>query len=199
MARIWSRDIPCDDQLGCRFIKVQLSSAESDSNSMDGFSADPELLGHDYELAFKRSDYLPVYWKITDHYHVGVSATAFYFNHRFGQATEDVHLPGEGGSIAQTGAASSPAPGQTAISESSCSAAEYLHVTRPLYPASAVRDKATGKTILRVTIGIDGTPGPMSVATSSGRSDLDAAAQEQVATWRFKPTRCAGSRWRETF
>src|SRR5262249_43090842 len=99
VARIWSRDMPCDDPLGCRFIKVQLSSAESDSNSMEGFSAAPELVGHDYELAFRRSDYLPVYWKTTDRYHVGVTATAFYFNHRFGQTTEKVELPEEGRKI----------------------------------------------------------------------------------------------------
>ena len=101
VARIWSRDIRCiEPDTPCRFIKVQLGSREGDDNSMEGFTADPELVGHDYEMVFRLSDYLPVYLKQTDHYHVGVTMTAF-FKYQFGGTVEEVELPPEGGSIVE--------------------------------------------------------------------------------------------------
>ncbi|MFC7521682.1 energy transducer TonB [Xanthomonas populi] len=44
-----------------------------------------------------------------------------------------------------------------------------------------------GTSVLRVVIGIDGTPTDVSVAQSSGQSVLDEAAQKRVREWKFKP------------
>ncbi|MBS0439173.1 MAG: hypothetical protein JSS33_07180 [Proteobacteria bacterium] len=79
ISKAWSRDITCIDPTEpCRFIKIQTGSIESDTNSLEGYSTEPELIGHDYELVITLSNFLPVYFKQTDHYHVGVTATAFY-------------------------------------------------------------------------------------------------------------------------
>lgn len=96
VARIWSRDFRCvDPDEACRFIKVELGSRESDTNAMDGYTADPEIVGHEYEVAFRVADHLPMYVRQIDHYHVAVTAIAFYA-YRFGGDVEPVELPRDG-------------------------------------------------------------------------------------------------------
>jgi hypothetical protein len=70
------------------------TSAESDVNFYEGYSADPDLVGHDYELLLTLPDYVPISYKQTDHYHVGTTATAFYV-FQFDQPIKKIELPGE--------------------------------------------------------------------------------------------------------
>jgi protein TonB len=44
-----------------------------------------------------------------------------------------------------------------------------------------------GKTVLRVSIGVDGLPKRATVLTSSGYERLDEAARAAVMSWRFVP------------
>jgi protein TonB len=46
--------------------------------------------------------------------------------------------------------------------------------------------------LLRVRVGTDGSVGAVLVERSSGHPDLDEAAREAVATWRFEPARRRG-------
>ncbi|TLY50296.1 MAG: energy transducer TonB [Gammaproteobacteria bacterium] len=73
-----------------------------------------------------------------------------------------------------------------------CTPATYSKMKPPRYPPEAVKDRATGKTILRLTIGADGVPRDISVDTSSGNVYLDQAAMESASDWRFEPERCGG-------
>jgi len=99
VARTWSRDFHCiDPDEPCRFIKIQLASLESDTNAIEGYTADPEITGHEYEVAFRLADHLPIYVRQTDRYHVAVTAIAYYAFH-FGGTVEPVELPREGASL----------------------------------------------------------------------------------------------------
>lgn len=55
---------------------------------------------------------------------------------------------------------------------------------RPASAAARVR--------LRVLVRENGTVGEVTVAVSSGRPDLDAAAMEAARSWRFQPARRDG-------
>ncbi|WP_368566007.1 energy transducer TonB [Pseudoxanthomonas sp. UTMC 1351] len=57
----------------------------------------------------------------------------------------------------------------------------------PRYPATAMRRGSTGTVLVRVEVGIDGTPTDVQVAKRSGSRDLDRAALEAVRDWRFRP------------
>lgn len=62
----------------------------------------------------------------------------------------------------------------------------------PDYPPELACDDVGGKVILRVTVGLDGTPSSVEVAQSSRTAALDLAAQEAVRTWRFRPATRGG-------
>lgn len=62
----------------------------------------------------------------------------------------------------------------------------------PRYPESARRAGSQGTTVLRVRVGADGTVRSVLIERSSGHPDLDEAAREAVATWRFEPARRRG-------
>lgn len=101
VSRAWSKDLFCfDPAVACRFIKIQLGSAESDINSYDGYSSDPELVGHDVEVLFTMPEHVPIYYKQTDHYHIGVTATAFY-SFQFDNPIRRIELPKEDESISR--------------------------------------------------------------------------------------------------
>jgi TonB family protein len=76
--------------------------------------------------------------------------------------------------------------------ESSCTAVSYASNKPPSYPPSAILERASGKTTLRVTVSTAGVPQDISIEVSSGNAALDTAAKEQVAMWRFEPSRCSG-------
>jgi protein TonB len=60
---------------------------------------------------------------------------------------------------------------------------------RPTYPATARRIGAQGTTILRVFVADDGRVVDVLVQESAGHADLDRAAADAVARWRFEPAR----------
>jgi len=57
----------------------------------------------------------------------------------------------------------------------------------PKYPPQAVREHHTGKCILKVLIGTDGSPKEVTVEKSSGYRELDQAAIAAAKTWMFNP------------
>lgn len=57
----------------------------------------------------------------------------------------------------------------------------------PRYPATAMRRGVTGTVLVRVEVGVDGTPTDVQVAKRSGSRDLDRAAIDAVRDWRFRP------------
>ncbi|HET7083194.1 MAG TPA: energy transducer TonB [Rhizomicrobium sp.] len=61
--------------------------------------------------------------------------------------------------------------------------------TLPPYPALSTKLEEEGTTLLRVAIGLDGTPTEVIVDNSSGSVRLDSAAAAYVKTvWRWQPT-----------
>jgi protein TonB len=57
------------------------------------------------------------------------------------------------------------------------------------YPARARRLGLEGTVVLRLEIGEDGAVRKVEVVESSGHEDLDRAAEEAAAAWRFEPAR----------
>jgi periplasmic protein TonB len=57
----------------------------------------------------------------------------------------------------------------------------------PAYPTEAKAMRERGTVILRLTVGVDGTPGAIEVSRSSGHRRLDKAAADEVARWTFNP------------
>jgi protein TonB len=65
--------------------------------------------------------------------------------------------------------------------------------TVPPYPPIARRIGAEGKVMLRLTVTAEGRVGTAEVVTSSGRDDLDQAAQQWImAHWIYKPALANG-------
>ena len=67
--------------------------------------------------------------------------------------------------------------------------AAYLKNPEPPYPPAAVRAGQQGTVMLRVMVKRDGLPSKVEIEKSSGHRLLDAAAQDQVWSWRFVPAR----------
>jgi len=65
-------------------------------------------------------------------------------------------------------------------------------VETPGLVAEARPEHVTARVRLRLLVRVDGTVGAVEVATTSGRSDLDAAAAAAARTWRFAPGRRDG-------
>jgi TonB family protein len=59
----------------------------------------------------------------------------------------------------------------------------------PRYPKSASQNRLAGTAVLAVTVLPDGSVGTINVIQSAGRT-MDAAAQEAVQNWKFKPAMC---------
>ena len=70
--------------------------------------------------------------------------------------------------------------------------ASYLQNPKPAYPPISKRLNEQGKTMVRVLIGIDGTPQRAEIATSSGYDRLDQAAIAAVMRWRYVPGKRGG-------
>lgn len=62
----------------------------------------------------------------------------------------------------------------------------------PKYPPQAVREHHTGKVVLKVLIGVDGSPKDVTVEKSSGYRELDQSAVAAAKTWMFNPGRRDG-------
>lgn len=76
-----------------------------------------------------------------------------------------------------------PPPADIAPSEN----ISYRKMRPPRYPPQAVRQHITGKVMLKVLVGADGTPEEVTVEKSSGSRLLDQAAIDAVKTWKFNP------------
>ena len=61
------------------------------------------------------------------------------------------------------------------------------HACANYYPQAALRMAVQGNTVLGFTVGVDGIPRDVSIATSSGNADLDEAAIACVKTWLYRP------------
>lgn len=78
-------------------------------------------------------------------------------------------------------------PSPPAIADRAAAAIPATHTTPP-YPALARRLGAEGKVTLRLTVAPDGTVKQADIVTSSGRADLDQAAQQWLVThWTYRP------------
>lgn len=76
-----------------------------------------------------------------------------------------------------------PPPADIAPSEN----ISYRKMRPPKYPPQAVRQRQQGKVLLKVLVGLDGTPEEVTVEKSSGSRLLDQAAIDAVKTWKFNP------------
>ena len=63
----------------------------------------------------------------------------------------------------------------------------YRKMRPPRYPPIAIREHHSGKVILKVLIGLDGSPKEITVEKSSGYRELDQAAIAAAKTWIFNP------------
>jgi protein TonB len=96
--------------------------------------------------------------------------------------------PAPGGAAPAAGDAARVAPGTgDGITQTAHPRGGYQ--VRPSYPSSARRLGAQGTTLLRVHVAADGRVSEVRVESSAGHPDLDRAASEAVARWRFEPAR----------
>ena len=66
-----------------------------------------------------------------------------------------------------------------------------FHNAAPGYPLTALRERAEGDVLLVIHVTAAGLPEFVAVQASSGHPDLDQAARDAVARWRFVPARNA--------
>ena len=69
---------------------------------------------------------------------------------------------------------------------------KVISSTEPVYPDSAMAEKAEGKVVLDCVIDEKGKVTEAEVKTSSGREDLDKAARDAVRTWTYQPATLKG-------
>lgn len=79
-------------------------------------------------------------------------------------------------------------PAPKPITPASASAG-YLHNPAPQYPSLALRRGWEGTVLLRVHVLASGKPSEIQVQKSSGRTQLDEAAQNAVKRWSFAPAK----------
>lgn len=70
--------------------------------------------------------------------------------------------------------------------------ATSAHNPKPAYPALARRRGWEGRVLLAVEVLVDGKPGTITLAATSGRELLDTAAIDAVRQWLFEPAQRAG-------
>jgi TonB family protein len=73
-----------------------------------------------------------------------------------------------------------------------CTSASYAETHPPKYPANAVAGKIEGLALIAAIVESDGPPVRLEVRKSSGNAELDQAALDSVAKWRFNAMRCDG-------
>lgn len=82
-----------------------------------------------------------------------------------------------------------PAPPAPAPVTPASANAGYLHNPAPEYPALAMRRGWEGTVLLRVHVLASGKPSEIQIQKSSGREQLDEAAQTAVKRWSFVPAK----------
>jgi len=87
-----------------------------------------------------------------------------------------------------------PAPRAAAVDEAEVTRAlaRFDTCAKPLYPADALAQKATGTVTLRFLIDTDGSVADAVVQNSSGTPSLDEAARVAIAKCRFTPATAGG-------
>ena len=102
-----------------------------------------------------------------------------------GMAGTEAALTGTaGGSGSQSGVRGDDGSGMTGAS--------CLFGPKPAYPPAARRAREEGNVLLRLNIDKDGTVSSVTVIGSSGYSDLDDAALQELKEWRYSPARKDG-------
>lgn len=87
---------------------------------------------------------------------------------------------------------STPAPPVAAAVVEATVAAQVLERIEPRYPPRCLRRGHAGTAVVRVTVGEDGLPRSPALARSAGCEELDAAALEAIARFRFAPATRGG-------
>lgn len=82
-----------------------------------------------------------------------------------------------------------PAPPAPAPVTPASASAGYLRNPAPEYPQLAMRRGWEGTVLLRVHVLASGKPGEIQIQKSSGRTQLDDAAQSAVKRWSFVPAK----------
>ncbi|KRG47311.1 energy transducer TonB [Stenotrophomonas panacihumi] len=77
----------------------------------------------------------------------------------------------------------SEAPAAPAVAPTELAAIE---TPPPAYPIELACAGAGGQTVLKVTVGPEGTPTEVALVKSSGQTQLDQLAQEKVREWKFR-------------
>lgn len=77
----------------------------------------------------------------------------------------------------------SEAPSAPAVAPTELAAIE---TPPPAYPIELACAGAGGQTVLKVTVGTEGTPTDVALVKSSGQTQLDQLAQEKVRGWKFR-------------
>lgn len=81
-----------------------------------------------------------------------------------------------------------PAPPSPPVSDTGATEdPSYRKLYQPKYPPAAVRRRLEGEVMLRVLVGVDGSPLKISIDRSSRHRELDQAAMQAVKRWKFNP------------
>jgi len=79
-----------------------------------------------------------------------------------------------------------PAPPAPAVPDAGASEdPSYRKLYQPKYPPAAIRRRAQGEVLLKVLVGVDGTPLKIEIQRSSRFRELDQAAIQAVKRWKF--------------
>lgn len=73
---------------------------------------------------------------------------------------------------------------------SDCKPPSYKTVKQVAYPLETILLHETGKTIIKLTVGVNGLPTDLTIHASSGSEALDQAALSAVAGYTFVPATC---------
>lgn len=68
-----------------------------------------------------------------------------------------------------------------------------LSSVKPRYPSGARSENREGTVVVGVTVGTDGSPASVWIASGSGYADLDEAAMNAIRKWRFVPGKSNGT------
>lgn len=90
------------------------------------------------------------------------------------------------GQPARPAAASEP-DAATARADGNVDPVSYRRIARPKYPQAAVDAGQSGKVLLEVLVGVDGSPLEIQVAEASAPGVFDEAAIASVRNWQFNP------------
>ncbi len=81
-----------------------------------------------------------------------------------------------------------PAPPAPPVADTGASEdPSYRRANPPRYPPAAIRRRMEGEVVLRVLVGLDGSPLKVEIERSSRFRELDQSAMQAVKKWKFNP------------